>query len=470
MLQDEIVLDIDLESPIKVFDIPVIELTIDVVPEIENLIKTYVEADVIVDLESMGSDSGSIINRYYNKISALLLFTKAVSGFKTTFAKVSLDVHNTIQTIGTSYIDPANHNLLDFPITFIKSVLGHKTTFGQSSLVITSNIQVDASSTVGNIDFYGSDAYGSGTYGSIIGYGDGIYGANEYGSGKPRVSLPITFGSTILGHIEAKDSISLPITFGLVISGNKSAKQTAVAEISLASHGAPTTRTNHSIKIRARTTSGSTGVIKAALYEGAVNKSGDLTSGVLSNSLADYTLAISDAAADSITDYSNLSIKIWGYDANGGALVFEIARLYLELPVASSGTTYYGAVSRSFTFGKAVSGVSSKKTAVAEISLASHNTPSARTNHSIKVRARTTTGSTGVIKAALYEGSTNRSGDLSSTALNNSLADYTLAISDAAAASITSYANLSLRFWGFDSAGNALVFEVSRIYLELPTG
>jgi hypothetical protein len=53
--------------------------------------------------------------------------------------------------------------------------------------------------------------------------------------------------------------------------------------------------------------------------------------------------------------------------------------------------------------------------------------------------------------------------------LTNALADYTLAIPDAAVAAITSYANLSIKFWGFDSAGNALVFEVSRLYLELPT-
>jgi hypothetical protein len=53
--------------------------------------------------------------------------------------------------------------------------------------------------------------------------------------------------------------------------------------------------------------------------------------------------------------------------------------------------------------------------------------------------------------------------------LTNSLADYSLAVSDASAATITDYSNLSIKFWGHDSAGNALVFEIAKIYLELPT-
>ena len=128
---------------------------------------------------------------------------------------------------------------------------------------------------------------------------------------------------------------------------------TPVARISLASHGEPSERTTHSIKIRARTTSGSTGVIKAALYEGSTNRSGDLTSSVLTNALADYTLAIPDASAANITDYSDLEIRIWGYDAGGNALVFEVADVYVELPTAGV-TTYYGVVAQAITFTKAV--------------------------------------------------------------------------------------------------------------------
>lgn len=136
---------------------------------------------------------------------------------------------------------------------------------------------------------------------------------------------------------------------------------------------------------------------------------------------------------------------------------------------------FYGAIIAPFTFGKAVSGSAStppsgaKSTTVAEISLASHGTPSVRTNHVINIRARTTTGATGVIRAALYEGATNRSGTLETSILSNGLANYTLAISDANAALISSYANLSIRVWGFDYVGNPLVFEIADLSLTVPT-
>lgn len=106
-------------------------------------------------------------------------------------------------------------------------------------------------------------------------------------------------------------------------------------------------------------------------------------------------------------------------------------------------------------------------TSVARISLASYN-PGAQTNHSILVRARTTSGSTGTIRAALYEGSTNRSGDLESSPLTNTLADYVLPIGDTEAGNITSYSDLEIRLWGYDSAGGALVFEVAELALEVP--
>lgn len=155
------------------------------------------------------------------------------------------------------------------------------------------------------------DEYGSGTYGSGL-YGDEVHTPETfYGS----TSLAVTFGAVVYGDFYVPPPI-----------------QTGVAEISLASHGTPSARTNHSIKIRARTLTGSGAVIRAALYQGAVNRSGDLSSNVLTNTLADFVLPISDGAAATITDYSNLSIKIWGYDYSGLGLVFEVANLSLELP------------------------------------------------------------------------------------------------------------------------------------------
>jgi hypothetical protein len=148
--------------------------------------------------------------------------------------------------------------------------------------------------------------------------------------------------------------------------------QTSVAEVSLAAAGTPTTQTAHSIKVRARVTSGS-GTIRAALYEGANNRSGDLESSALTTSLADYSLAIADASAANITDYSNLSIRFWGYSVNGGGIVFEVDQIYLETPastgatgsstfpitftVGSAGTPKaYGASTSAFTFGVVTAG------------------------------------------------------------------------------------------------------------------
>jgi hypothetical protein len=130
---------------------------------------------------------------------------------------------------------------------------------------------------------------------------------------------------------------------------------TSVAEVSLASHATPSERTNHLITVRARTTSGSTGVIKAALYEGSTNRSGDLTSSALTNSLTDKSLSIPDASAANITDYSNLSIKFWGYDSAGRALTFEVAEVSLKLPLAAGPETYYGVTATQLTFVKSVS-------------------------------------------------------------------------------------------------------------------
>ena len=190
--------------------------------------------------------------------------------------------------------------IINRPFTFVRSVVGRKKTYGQVASEITAHITTQASSP-GNLTAYGTGAYGSGVYGDIV----------------------VKYGS-----------LSFPISFGRVTSGINISKKTSVAEISLASHAVPSSQTSHAIKIRARTTSGSTGRIKAALYEGTTRRSGvnDLTSSPLANSFVEYTLAIADSDAATITNYSNLSIRFWGHDPTGVGLVFEVSRLYLQLP------------------------------------------------------------------------------------------------------------------------------------------
>jgi hypothetical protein len=439
MLPDEItVILVDENFNIHLTDPPDKFLYVDFLPVINIPLILELEETIIVDLKSMGIDNETVPQKY-GKIARIFLFTKSVLGRKKTFGRSAFVINNNIQTSGIKVVPPEKDNPVSLPLVFGKSVSGYKSrTTGKISFNIIDAISTAGRSYVGILDFYG----------------DGPYGADTYGT------------------IEVTTAISMLIGFGATTSGIgiSTTKETEVAEISLASHGIPSTRTDHSIEIRARTISGSTGVIKAILYEGAINRSGELTTTTLNNTLNNYTLPISDVVAAAITDYSNLSIKVWGYDSGGNALVFEIAELYLKLPpAAEGGTTYYGSFSSNIIFTKSVAGnVTTKQTEIAEISLASHGTPSVRTNHSIKIKARIVSGNNGVIKAALYEGTNNRSGVLITTPLTNVLTTYTLVISDSAAATITNYSNLSIKFWGFDLLGNALVFEVSEISLELP--
>lgn len=110
------------------------------------------------------------------------------------------------------------------------------------------------------------------------------------------------------------------------------ATQTSVARVSLAPGSTPVSRDSHSIWVRARVTAGS-GRMRCALYEGGNNRSTDLeNSGDLGVSLVNYELPIAQADAEDITDYSDLEIRFWGYSAGGGAIVYEVDQLWLELP------------------------------------------------------------------------------------------------------------------------------------------
>jgi hypothetical protein len=214
---------------------------------------------------------------------------------------------------------------VELPLTimdYIGSSVGPATRYGSISSSITANIGV-AGIRNANVRPYGEGIYSDDVYGSIV------YGNTQYGV----IDLPLSDNIITVGYRTTHGILSRSIVLGTTVSGNSNLK-TSIAEISLASHNTPSTRTNHAILIRARTVSGSGGLIKAALYEGATNRSGDLTSTSLSNTLTDFTLPISDASAATITSYANLSIRIWGYDPNAVGLVFEVSNVKLQLPAA----------------------------------------------------------------------------------------------------------------------------------------
>lgn len=108
-----------------------------------------------------------------------------------------------------------------------------------------------------------------------------------------------------------------------------------------------------------------------------------------------------------------------------------------------------------------------KQTSVGRISLAPASEPETRTAHQLKVTAKIT-GGAGTIRMALYEGATNRSGDLESALLSGTDTEYTLPISNGNAAAIVDYSDLEIRFWGYSVAGDAATFSIEKMWLELP--
>lgn len=113
------------------------------------------------------------------------------------------------------------------------------------------------------------------------------------------------------------------------------------------------------------------------------------------------------------------------------------------------------------------------KTSTARISLApAVGVPAYDVEHTIHIRARVQSGANDVclLKAALYEGANNRSGDLAIPApgLGTTLTQYNLAIPEASAANITDYSNLELRFWITNPVGNTVTAEVDQAWLTVP--
>lgn len=374
----------------EVFEIPVIfdplpfELSLilddsSLVPSIpSNISYGVISASFDVDIISSGIIPDETLQ--YGSTSMSTIFSKSVSGIRTTFGQIVAPFTFTKAVSGITidsnqygsgiygtglYGDVlTQYGSISRTTTFVKVVSGTKKTFGQLTIPVTFIKSISGTKetfsyiaapftfmkSVAGINIAVNTQYGSSSM-SVV-FGKSVSGTKKtFG----QFTVPVTFIKSISGTRNTFSQISAPFTFTKSVSGTKKTfgqiaasitftkavsgirtgpMSTSVAEISLASHVAPSVRDRHSIKIRARTTSGSGGVIKAALYEGTTNISGDLTSSTLSNSLADYTLTISDASAAAITSYSNLSIKIWGYETMGTGLVFEIARVYLELPAS----------------------------------------------------------------------------------------------------------------------------------------
>lgn len=109
------------------------------------------------------------------------------------------------------------------------------------------------------------------------------------------------------------------------------------------------------------------------------------------------------------------------------------------------------------------------RTKVARVSLTAGGIPSSRENHKIVARAKKASGTTVKLFASLYEGEYSRALVELGT-LTTSLATYEAAISKTAAETITSYANLEIRFWAESTTGDKVEIQVSDLELILPEG
>lgn len=109
-----------------------------------------------------------------------------------------------------------------------------------------------------------------------------------------------------------------------------------------------------------------------------------------------------------------------------------------------------------------------KVTGTVQLSLAGISTPPTRGFHRMIVRAKKTS-LTGKLRVRLYEGGTARSAELESPELTTSFADYVFPIEYDDANTITSYADLEMRIFGRSEDGDATTFQVSQVYLEVPT-
>ena len=108
--------------------------------------------------------------------------------------------------------------------------------------------------------------------------------------------------------------------------------QTGVGRLSLSPGKEPHQRKDHKIKVKA-SASGGQGTFRAAIYEGAANRSGTLESSNLTASMTQYYLDMSDVNAADITDYSDLEVRFWGYSDDGDNTTFVVRHICFQVPL-----------------------------------------------------------------------------------------------------------------------------------------
>lgn len=162
--------------------------------------------------------------------------------------------------------------------------------------------------------------------------------------------------ASVIAKSSGAVSIARP---GAVGSGTVvSAKAITQERLSLGPLGVPLTQTGHSIRLKAQVVNPAHSVYPVVeLWEGAVKRSGPLNGSTLTGTLTWYTINIPDVDAASITDYSNLEIRIGGTAPTGHAAQIRISQLELNIPQAVPAQVYGGS-----SGGRSVASVGGAKT------------------------------------------------------------------------------------------------------------
>ena len=109
--------------------------------------------------------------------------------------------------------------------------------------------------------------------------------------------------------------------------------------IGLSDINEPDGNADHKIKYRATENSGSNAVqLTVQLLEGSTSRK-SVTNSSIGGSFAEYTINLSEAEANNISDYTNLKLKFTASDTQGGGAVTKISSAEFQAPDAAASTT-----------------------------------------------------------------------------------------------------------------------------------
>lgn len=261
------------------------------------------------------------------------------------------------------------------------------------------------------------------------------------------------------------DSTAQPTGDGTTItcpSGNESSN----ADLKLAAGGDPGVSTGHVMRVRWNKSGSRTLIANFQLWQG-VPGTGTLIRTLqvqnLGTSEVESTVTLSAGQADSITDYTDLHVRLF-YTYSGGGQPSEMIVDLVELETPDAQPQSYDETGKTFTITSTTSVTDVHKRPV-EIKFASITDPADNTNHTLYLVMKYESGDSGTVDVELLQGSTVIESWLAQ-ALTTTFTEYSFAVPEASAANITDYTDLRFRVTASD-AGD-LTPSISHAYFQLP--